>query len=54
MDGRESRQIMLFEERLYACLDNMKPSEYRNKKTFALDDIATALAIIVARSLVQL
>ena len=46
--------IMLFKERPYSCLYNMKPREYRNRKTFALDNIATALSIIEARSLVQL
>ena len=45
--------IVHFKERPYACLYNMKPREYRNMKTFALDDIATAFAIIVAPSLVQ-
>ena len=47
-------ELTLFEERLYACLYNMKSREYRNRKTFVLDDVATALSIIVVRSLVQL
>ena len=34
------------------CVYNMKPREYLNRKTFAMDDVATVLAIIVARSLV--
>ena len=55
MEERVDELITLFEEeRPYACLYNMKSREYRNRKIFALDDIATALAIIVARSLVQL
>ena len=33
------------------CLYNMKPRKYRDRKTFAVDDVATALGIIVARSL---
>ena len=53
-EERVDELIMPFEER--PCLYNMKPREYfnRNKKTSALDDIATALTIIVARSLAQL
>ena len=54
MEERVDELIILFEERSYVCLYNMKSREYRNKKTFAMDDNATALAIIVARLLVQL
>ena len=53
-EERVDELIMLFKERLYACLYNMKPREYRNIKTFALDDIVTVLAIVVALLLVQL
>ena len=53
-EERLDELITLFEETTYACLYNMKPREYRNRKTFAFDDIATTLSIIVARSLVQL
>ena len=44
------------EERVDELNRDMKPREYfnRNKKTSTLDDIATALTIIVARSLAQL
>ena len=45
-------ELTLFDERLYVCLYIMKPREYRNRKTFAVDDVVTALGIIVARSLV--
>ena len=45
-------ELTRFEERPYVCFYNMKPREYRNRKTFALDDVATELATIVARSLV--
>ena len=45
-------ELTLFEERLYVCLYNIKPRDYRKRKTFAVDNVATALAIIVARSLV--
>ena len=53
-EERVDELIALFEERLYMCLYNMKPREYRNRKTLALGNIATALAIIIARLLVQL
>ena len=53
-EERVDELIMLFKERPYMCLYNMKPREYRNRKTCTMDDIATALATIVARSLVQL
>ena len=52
MEERVDELITLFEERLYGCLYTLKPREYRNRKTLALDDIVTALAIIVAQSLV--
>ena len=48
MEERVDELIILLEERSYVCLYNMKLREYRNKKTFGLDDNATALAIIVA------
>ena len=47
-------ELTLFGKRPYACLYNMKSREYRNRKTFVLDDVMTALSIIVVRSLVQL
>ena len=50
VEERVDELITLFEERPYACLYNMKPREYRNRNTFSLDDIVTALAIIIARS----
>ena len=53
-EKRVDELVTLFEER--PCLYNMKPREYpyKNKKTSTLDDIATVLAIIVARLLLQL
>ena len=48
--GERVDELTLFEERPYAC----KSREYRNRKTFVLDDVTTALSIIVVRSLVQL
>ena len=51
MEEKVDELIMLYEERPYACHYNMKPREYRNRKIFALGNIATALSIIVTRSL---
>ena len=48
-EERVDELIMFFKERPYVY--DMKPREYKNMKTFAVDDIATVLAIIVAQLL---
>ena len=48
MEERVDELIVLFEERQYACLYNMKQREYRNRKTIAVGNIVTALVIIIA------
>ena len=44
--------ITLFKKGLYVCLYNMRSREYRNRKTYPLDDTAAALAYCIAGLLV--
>ena len=53
-EERVDKFIMHFKKRLYICLYSKKPRECGKIKIFFLDDIVTALAIIVARLLAQL
>ena len=54
MEKRVNELKTLSKERLYTCLYNMKRREYRNRKTFALDNIGIVLVMIVAQPLEQL